>query len=166
MSSMPRMVCTAESANSSWPVASVNVSGSNTYCHSCMPCSRPRSTMSLAVSNFSAAVLAMPPGPMHMATAGTPYLAITGARPEKRLPSPSRFIEFMTGLPGICRMAASTTAGSVESITSGVSISRLSLLTSATMVSSSSSRSVVATQTSRQWAPASACSRASPTSPS
>ena len=42
-----------------------------------------------------------------------PYFFITGAKPVNLLPSSSRFIEFIMGLPGICRTAARMTAGSV-----------------------------------------------------
>ena len=108
----------------------------------------------------------MPSGPMHMAMAGTPYLFMTGAIPANLPPSPSRLMEFMTGLPGIWRMAASTTSGSVESTTRGASTSRLSRLTRLTMNSFSSALSVVATHTSRQWAPSSAWLLARSTRPS
>ena len=68
----------------------------------------------------------------------------------KRVPSPSRLIELIIGLPGICSIADSITCGSVESITRGASISRLKLLTSFRINSFSSERSVVATHTSMQ----------------
>ncbi len=92
----------------------------------------------------------MPLGPMHKAIAGKPYFAIIGASFSNLEPSPSRFIELMMGLPGICFTAASITSGSVESITSGASISKLNLFTRFNMNSFSSERSVVATHTSRQ----------------
>ena len=163
---MPSSVSTPALRNSSWPVASVNVRTSNMYWSGASPYFCPSSNRSLAVSSFSLAVFAMPPGPMHSAIAGVPYSAITGARLAKREPSPSRFIELIMGLPGTCRIAARITSGSVESITSGASTSRLSLFTRFTMNSSSSDFSVVATQTSMQWAPSSACERPRLTSPS
>ena len=78
------------------------------------------------------------------------YFAIIGANFSNLLPSPSRLIELIIGLPGICFIVASITSGSVESITSGASISKLNLFTRFNINSRSSERSVVATQTSRQ----------------
>ena len=92
---------------------------------------------------------------MHRAIAGIPYFAIMGASDLNLLPSPSRFIELIIGLPGICSIAFSITLGSVESITSGASISKLRCFASFNMNSFSSERSVVATHTSRQCAPSS-----------
>ena len=63
----------------------------------------------------------------------------------------------MMGLPGIRLIASVIILGSVESITNGASISRLSLLTSFFINSSSSDLSVVATQTSIQCAPSCTC---------
>ena len=97
----------------------------------------------------------MPSGPIHNAIAGNPYFAIRGASFLNLLPSPSRLIEFIIGLPGIWVTAALIVSGSVESITRGALIIRLSFLTSFSINSRSSERSVVATQTSRQWAPSS-----------
>ena len=92
---------------------------------------------------------------MHKAIAGKPYLAIIGASFSNLLPSPSRLIELIIGFPGICMTDASITSGSVESITRGASISKLNRFTKFSINSRSSARSVVATQTSRQWAPSS-----------
>ena len=82
-------------------------------------------------------------------------LPLVGASFSNLLPSPSRLIELIIGLPGICFTDDSITSGSVESITSGASISKLNLFTKFNINSSSSERSVVATQTSRQCAPSS-----------
>ena len=108
----------------------------------------------------------MPFGPMHNAIEGNPYFAINGANFSNLLPSPSRLIELIIGFPGICFIDASTTSGSVESITSGASISKLNLFTRFNINSFSSERSVVATQTSRQWAPSSTWILAKSTKPS
>ena len=110
---------------------------------------------SSAVSTFCVGVFAIPSGPIHNAIAGIPYFAINGANALNRLPSPSKLIELIIGLPGICSIADSITSGSVESITRGASISRLRLFTSFRMNAFSSERSVVATQTSMQCAPSS-----------
>ena len=165
-SSIPSSVLGPAPANSSSPVPSVNVSTSNTNWSSRRPYPFPSSTIISAVRTFCSGVFAMPSGPMHMATAGTPYLAITGARRANREPSPSRFIELIIGRPGTCRTAASTTSGSVESMTSGAATSMLMRFTRDTIKSLSSSRSVVATHTSRQCAPSSTCERARSTRPS
>ena len=58
------------------------------------------------------------------------------------------------------------TSGSVESITSGASTTRLIFFTSFSMNSPSSARSVVAMHTSMQCAPSSACILARSTRPS
>ena len=89
----------------------------------------------------------MPLGPMHIAIDAKPYFDINGDNLWNLEPSPSRFIELMIGFPGICLMAASITAGSVESKTRGASISRLRRLTSL-VITFISSLSVVATHTS------------------
>ena len=162
----PSRVLLPASANSASPVPSVKVSTSNTYCPPRSPSSSPAPRSSRAVASFCAGVFAMPSGPMHSATAGTPYFFMTGASLENLLPSPSKFIEFIMGRPGVRRTASSTTAGSVESMTSGASTSRLSRFTSEAIISSSSDRSVVATHTSRQCAPPSTWSLAMSTSPS
>ncbi len=145
----------AESAYSCSPVASVKVRTSNRYCQGWSEYFLPVSKRSNAVSSFSSGVLAMPLGPMHIATAGSPYFCMRGHNLWNLEPFPSRFIELMIGFPGICFMAASITVGSVESITSGASISRLSRFTSLVIIWLSSLLSVVATHTSRQWAPSS-----------
>ena len=74
----------------------------------------------------------------------------SGAICLKRKPSPSRFIEFIMGSPGICSSDASITFGSVESITRGASTVRQRCFTRLHMNSFSLSLSVVATHTSRQ----------------
>lgn len=63
-------------------------------------------------------------------------------------------------------MASVITLGSVESMTKGASTSRLNLFTSFFINSSSSALSVVATQTSIQWAPSPTCSLPRSISPS
>ena len=93
---------------------------------------------------------------MHKAIAGNPYFAITGASFSNLLPSPSKLIELIIGLPGIWLTEDAITSGSVESITKGASISKLNFLTKVSINSRSSERSVVATQTSKQCAPSSA----------
>ena len=113
-----------------------------------------------------AGVFAMPLGPIHIAMAGAPYFAMSGAISLKREPSPSRFIEFIMGSAGICSSEASITFGSVESITRGASTVKQRCFTRLHMNSFSSSRSVVATHTSRQWAPSSTCSLARSNRPS
>ena len=110
--------------------------------------------------------MAIPSGPIHKAIDGKPYFAIIGASFSNRLPSPSRFIELIIGLPGIWVTAASMISGSVESITRGASISKLNRFTKFNMNSNSSARSVVATQTSRQCAPSSTCILPKVTKPS
>ena len=165
-SSIPSSVFGPEPAYSSSPVPSVNVMTSKTNWSSRRPYLAPLSTIISATRTFCSGVFAMPSGPMHMATAGTPYLAIMGAMRSNLVPSPSRFIEFIMGRPGTCRTAASTTSGSVESMTSGAGTSMLMRFTRDTIKSLSSSRSVVATHTSRQCAPSSTCERARSTSPS
>ncbi len=98
---MPLRVSTAELAYSCSPVASVNVSTSKIYCHGFNPYFIPVSYSNFATDFLSSDVFAIPFGPIHMEIAGIPNFAIIGAREWKREPSPSRFIEFIIGLPGI-----------------------------------------------------------------
>ena len=154
---IPSRVFFPASRNSSSPVASVNVKTSKMNCSMFRPYFFPVSYNSSAVSSFSWGVFAIPFGPMHSDIAGIPYCAMMGASFSNLLPSPSKFIELIIGLPGICRTAAAITSGSVESITNGASTSRDSLFTRFSINSRSSERSVVATHTSRQCAPSSTC---------
>ena len=98
---IPSIVFFPASKNSSSPVAKVNVSTSKINCSSFNPYFFPVSKRSCAVSTFSCGVFAMPFGPIHNAIAGNPYFDIIGASFSNLLPSPSRLMELIIGLPGI-----------------------------------------------------------------
>ena len=106
---IPSRVCFPALRNSSSPVASVNVKTSKMNCSGRKPYFFPDLYNSSAVATFCSGVFAIPSGPIHNAIAGIPYLAINGANALYLLPSPSRFIELMIGLPGICSIAVSIT---------------------------------------------------------
>ena len=147
---IPSRVFFPASRNSFSPVANVNVKTSKmNWCFSSLYF-LPSCIIMRATCSFSSGVFAMPSGPIHIAMAGAPYFAMSGAICLKRKPSPSRFIEFIMGSPGICSSDASITFGSVESITRGASTVRQRCFTRLHMNSFSLSLSVVATHTSRQ----------------
>ena len=106
---IPSKVCFPASRNSSSPVARVNVRTSKMNCSGRKPYFFPDLYNSSAVATFCSGVFAIPSGPIHNAIAGIPYFAINGANALYLLPSPSRLIEFMIGLPGICTIADSIT---------------------------------------------------------
>ncbi len=161
------MVSTAESIHSASPVASVNVRSSKMRSADSMPYSP--TTMSWifrAISSFRSRVLAMPIGSIVNATSAAPCFFARGTILSIRSRPFSMLMELMIARPGMASSAFSITLASVESIMIGDSTDIESSLTSLAICSGSSARSVTATQTSRTWAPDSACSRATSTMPS
>ena len=102
---------------------------------------------------------------MAIATVQAPYCFRSGNIRSIFSHPRSRWTELTMPMPGSHSRAAATTSGSVESMQSGASICPERTRTTRVIVSSSSARSVSATQTSSACAPPSTCSRATPRIP-
>ena len=151
---IPSIVSTALGFHSSSPVVSVNVRQSKIRASRSRPCSSQHSSViRCAISSLRSAVFAIPTSSIVSAISAAPWaLAIGTTRSSLSRPA-SRLIELTIARPGICRSAVSITSGSVESTWIGAGWVSEIRLTTWRICSSSSWRSVSATQTSSTWAP-------------
>ena len=161
------MVSTADGRHSSSPVVSVKVSTSKISSSGSSPCSpQAMSRMRSAISTLRSAVLAMPTSSMVSAINAAPCEVASGMTVSALSRPASRLIELTTARPEICSSAFWMTSGSVESIWIGAGwVSEIRRAVSR-ICSSSSWRSVRATQMSSTWAPPSTWSSAICTNPS
>ena len=109
--------------------------------------------MRLAISTLRSAVFAIPSSSMVRAIRQAPCDLASGATRFSLSAPASRLTELTIARPGMCSSAASITSGSVESIWIGAGWVSETRSTTALICSSSSWRSVSATQTSSTWAP-------------
>ena len=164
---MPSIVSTADGFHSSSPVVSVNVRTSKISSSRSSPCSSQAiSVIRLAISTLRSAVLAMPTSSIVSAISAAPCALAIGMTLSALSRPASRLIELTMPRPGSCSSAAWMTSGSVESIWSGVGCVSDTRLTTCRICSSSSWRSVSATQRSSTCAPPSTWSSAIVTMPS
>ena len=167
MRRMPSIVSTALGRHSSSPVVSVKVSASKISSSGSSPCSsQAMSRMRCAISTLRSAVLAIPTSSMVSAISAAPWALASGITRSALSRPASRLIELTIPRPGICSSAASITSGSVESTWIGAGWLSVTRLTTCRICSSSSWRSVSATQRSSTCAPPVTWSSAICTSPS
>ena len=107
----------------------------------------------MATSSLRSAVLAMPSSSMVSAISAAPCAFASGATRSSLSRPASRLTELTIARPGILSSAASITSGSVESTWIGAGCVSEIRCTTSPIWSSSSWRSVSATQTSSTWAP-------------
>ncbi len=124
------------------------------------------STMRPAISTLRSAVLAMPTSSIVSAISAAPCSRASGATTLSLSSPASRLTELTMARPGVCSSASLITSGSVESIWIGAGWVIATRLTVSRICSSSSWRSVSATQMSSTWAPPSTWSSATWTRPS
>ena len=154
ISLMPLIVSTALGLHSSSPVVSVKVSASKISASRSSPCSsQANSTIRLATSSLRSAVFAIPTSSIVSAISAAPWALASGATTSSLSRPASRFTEFTIARPGIASSAAWITSGSVESTWIGAGWLSEMRLTTCRICSSSSWRSVSATQTSSTCAP-------------
>ena len=155
MRRMPSIVSTADGLHSSSPVVSVNVSASKISASGSRPCSSQAiSVIRLAISTLRSARLRHARPRRSSARSARRRAPWPAGRPCRALSRPaSRLIEFTIARPGICSSAASITSGSVESIWIGAGWVSDTRLATCRICSSSSWRSVSATQRSSTCAP-------------
>ena len=167
ISRMPSIVSTADGFHSSSPVVSVNVSASKISSSGSIPCwLQTRSTIRLATSSLRSRVLAMPTSSIVSAISAAPCAIAIGTT-RLSLSSPaSRLTELTIARPGIWSSAVSITSGSVESTWIGAGCVSETFLATRRICSSSSWRSVSATQRSSTCAPPSTWSSATCSRPS
>ena len=164
---IPSIVSTAEGRHSSSPVVRVKVSASKISASGSRPCSpQAMSRSRSAISTLRSAVFAIPTSSIVSAISAAPCAFASGATTSALSRPASRLIELTIARPGICSSAALITSGSVESTWIGAGWVSEIRLTTAAICSSSSWRSVSATQTSSTWAPPSTWSSATWTRPS
>ena len=167
ISRMPSIVSTADGFHSSSPVVSVKVSASKISSSRSMPCSsQTSSVMRWATSSLRSRVLAMPTSSMVSAINAAPCWSAIGTTLSSLSRPASRLTELTIARPGIWSSARSITSGSVESTWIGAGWVSETFLTTRRICSSSSWRSVSATQTSSTWAPPSTWSSATCSRPS
>ena len=151
---MPSIVATAEGRHSASPVVSVKVSASKISSSGSRPCSpQARSWMRFAISSLRSPVFAIPTSSIVSAISAAPWRRAIGTIRSSLSRPASRFVELTTARPGIRSSAASITSGSVESIWIGAGWVSEIRLTVSPICTSSSWRSVSATQTSSTCAP-------------
>ena len=151
---IPSIVSTAEGRHSSSPVVSVKVRASKISASGSRPCSsQQRSRIRLATSSLRSAVFAIPSSSMVSAIRAAPCDFASGATRSSLARPASRLTELTIARPGILSRAASITSGSVESTWIGAGCVSEIRCTTSPIWSSSSWRSVRATQTSSTWAP-------------
>ncbi len=124
------------------------------------------SRIRLAISTLRSAVLAIPTSSIVSAISAAPCALASGMTRSALSRPASRLIELTIARPGICSSAASITSGSVESTWIGAGCDSDTRFTTCRICSSSSWRSVSATQRSSTWAPPVTWSSATCTSPS
>ncbi len=164
---IPAIVSTADGRHSSSPVVSVNVRQSKINSCGSRPCSsQQRSRMRLAISTLRAAVFAIPTSSIVSAISAAPWASATGTTRSSLARPASRLTELTIARPGICSRARSITSGSVESIWIGAGCVSDTFFATSRICSSSSVRSVSATQRSSTCAPPVTWSSAICTSPS
>ena len=164
---IPSIVSTAEGFHSSSPVVRVKVSRSKISDSGSSPCSSQAiSLIRLAISTLRSAVFAIPTSSIVSAISAAPCSRASGTTTSALSRPASRLIELTIARPGIVSSAALITSGSVESTWIGAGWVSETRLTTALIWSSSSWRSVSATQTSSTWAPPSTWSSATWTRPS
>ena len=164
---MPSIVSTADGRHSSSPVVSVKVSRSKISSSGSSPCSSQASSlMRWAISTLRCAVLAIPTSSMVSAMTAAPCWMASGTTVSSLARPASRLTELTIARPGICSSAMRSTSGSVESIWIGEGWASETRLTTWRICSSSSWRSVSATQMSSTCAPPSTWSSATCTRPS
>ena len=167
ISRMPSIVSTAEGFHSSSPVVSVKVSASKISASGSMPCSSQTSSlMRWAISSLRSRVLAMPTSSIVSAISAAPWALATGTTLSSLSRPASRLTELTIARPGIWSSAVAITSGSVESTWIGAGWVSATFLATRRICSSSSWRSVSATQRSSTCAPPSTWSSATVTSPS
>ena len=164
---IPSIVSTAEGLHSSSPVVRVKVSASKISASGSSPCSSQAiSRIRLAISTLRSAVFAIPTSSIVSAIRAAPWAFARGITTSALSRPASRLIELTIARPGICSSAALITSGSVESTWIGAGWVSEMRFTTALICSSSSWRSVRATQVSSTWAPPSTWSSATWTRPS
>ena len=164
---MPSIVSTADGRHSSSPVVRVNVSRSKISSSGSIPCSSHTSPwMRCATSSLRSRVLAIPTSSMVSAISAAPCALAIGATRSSLSRPASRLIELTIARPGIWSSAVSMTSGSVESTWIGAGCVSETFLATSRICSSSSWRSVSATQRSSTCAPPSTWSSATWTMPS
>ena len=151
---IPSIVATADGLHSSSPVVRVNVRASKISASRSSPCSSQAiSVIRLAISSLRSAVFAIPTSSIVSAISAAPCAFASGMTRSALSRPASRLIELTIARPGIASSAASITSGSVESIWIGAGWVREIRCTTSRICTSSSWRSVRATQTSSTWAP-------------
>ena len=164
---IPSIVATADGRHSSSPVVSVKVSASKISSSGSSPCSPQASSwIRCAISSLRSAVFAIPTSSIVSAIRAAPCSRASGTIRSSLSRPASRLTELTIARPGIRSSAASITSGSVESIWIGAGWVSEIRLTVSPICTSSSWRSVSATQTSSTWAPPSTWSSATWTRPS
>ena len=164
---MPSIVSIADGRHSSSPVVSVNVRSSKISSSGSSPCSpQTMSWIRRATSTLRSRVLAMPCSSIVSAISAAPCSSAIGTTLSSLSRPASRLTEFTIARPGIWSSARAITSGSVESTWIGAGWLSEIFLTTCRICSSSSWRSVSATQTSSTWAPPSTWSSATCCRPS
>ena len=167
ISRMPSIVSTADGFHSSSPVVSVNVSASKISSSGSIPCwLQTRSTIRLATSSLRSRVLAMPTSSIVSAISAAPCAIAIGTTVLSLSSPASRLTELTIARPGIWSSAVAITSGSVESTWIGAGCVSETFLATSRICSSSSWRSVSATQRSSTCAPPSTWSSATCSRPS
>ncbi len=164
---MPSIVSTADGRHSSSPVVSVKVSVSKISSCGSRPCSSQTSPwIRCAISSLRSRVLAIPTSSIVSAISAAPWARAIGVTRSSLSRPASRLIELTIARPGIWSSAFSMTSGSVESTWIGAGCVSETFLATSRICSSSSWRSVSATQRSSTCAPPSTWSSATWTRPS
>ena len=167
ISRMPSIVSTADGFHSSSPVVSVNVSASKISSSGSIPCSSHTSSwMRSATSSLRSRVLAMPSSSIVSAISAAPCSSAIGVTLSSLSRPASRLTELTIARPGIWSSAVAMTSGSVESTWIGAGWVSETFLATSRICSSSSWRSVSATQRSSTCAPPSTWSSATWSRPS
>ena len=164
---IPSIVAIADGFHSSSPVVSVKVRASKISASRSRPCSSQAiSVIRFAISSLRSAVFAIPVSSIVSAISAAPCALASGITRSAFSRPASRLIELTIARPGIASSAASITSGSVESIWIGAGCVSEMRWTTSRICTSSSWRSVSATQTSSTCAPPVTWSSATWTRPS
>ncbi len=164
---IPSIVAIADGRHSSSPVVSVKVSASKISASGSSPCSSQAiSLIRVAISSLRSAVFAIPTSSIVSAISAAPWALARGITRSALSRPASRLMELTIARPGMASSAASITSGSVESTWIGAGWVSEIRCTTSRICTSSSWRSVSATQTSSTWAPPVTWSSATWTRPS
>ena len=166
ISLIPSSVHCPSFRSSSFPVATVNVSGSIIRSDCGSPClSHANATSRRAIASLLSGVFAIPSSSIVSAITAAPNFFARISRSRAASSPSSKLIELMIGLPPCSFSAASSTGVSVLSITSGAFTLLVNRVITS-FISAISSRPTNAVQMSRLFDPSATCSRPTDTQPS